>query len=179
MEEYLGGVGGVVAEGEIPFINGWTKESVLALPKGQRPNPSVYLDGGYIASHLQKFRNGASYLVPKDVLDRYGRSLLGMPDNSQFVMPASEMDDLLQRANGNVSQIEAELGIPAGAWSNKELIRINISNPEGLNLRMPSGNELGANNLWLPGGKLPTGYSEAIVNDIPAGNYQEVILQVH
>jgi hypothetical protein len=43
-----------------------------------------------------------------------------------------------------------------------------------LNLRMPSGNEAGANNLWLPGGKLPTGQSEAVVNQIPKGAYTEI-----
>jgi hypothetical protein len=29
---------------------------------------------------------------------------------------------------------------------------------------MPSGNEFGTNAQWLPGGKLPTGQLEAVVN---------------
>lgn len=28
---------------------------------------------------------------------------------------------------------------------------------------MPTGNEFGTNNLWIPGGKLPEGNSEAII----------------
>ncbi len=40
-------------------------------------------------------------------------------------------------------------------------------------MRMPSGNELGANPQWLPGGKLPTGYSEIVIDNIPKGKYIE------
>lgn len=35
------------------------------------------------------------------------------------------------------------------------------------NLRMPSGNEAGANEHWIPGGYLPTGIPEAVI-DIPS-----------
>lgn len=48
-----------------------------------------------------------------------------------------------------------------------------------LNLRTPFGNEMGANNLWIPGGKLPTNHSKAVVNRIPLGQYQETLLQTH
>ncbi|MTK52663.1 MAG: hypothetical protein F8N35_04280 [Paludibacter sp.] len=37
-----------------------------------------------------------------------------------------------------------------------------------LNLRQP-----GANSEWIPGGYLPTGYSEAVINNIPKGKYIE------
>jgi type VI secretion system protein ImpH len=43
--------------------------------------------------------------------------------------------------------------------------------PKDLNVRVPSGNESGANELWIPGGKLPTGQLEATVNAIPEGKY--------
>jgi hypothetical protein len=33
-----------------------------------------------------------------------------------------------------------------------------------LNLRIPSGNEAGANEFWIPGGKLPDGNSEAVID---------------
>lgn len=32
---------------------------------------------------------------------------------------------------------------------------------------MPSGNERGANELWIPGGLLPSGYYEAVINGVP------------
>jgi filamentous hemagglutinin len=41
---------------------------------------------------------------------------------------------------------------------------VDITNPRELQLRIPSGNEAGANDLWIPGGRLPNGNSEAIVD---------------
>lgn len=38
---------------------------------------------------------------------------------------------------------------------------------EGLNLRIPSGNEAGANSHWIPGGKTDGGVPEAITDLIP------------
>jgi filamentous hemagglutinin len=146
---------------------------VTYIPQGARPDPITYLSKEQIESHLANFDKGASYLVPKNVLDTYGRDLLGYPDNSQFVMPKEQMDQLLMKANGNIAIIEKELGIPAGAWSGKEMVRVDVPDPRSLNLRMPSGNEAGTNSLWIPGGKLPTGRLEAIVNQIPEGQYIE------
>ena len=80
---------------------------------------------------------------------------------------------MLQKTAKNVAAIEVELGIPAGSWQGKPLARIDIPNPEELHVRLPSGNEMGANALWLPGGHLPTGYSEAVVDRIPKGKYVE------
>jgi hypothetical protein len=145
--------------------------AVKALPKGARPDPISYLEKSEIDAHLSKFDKGGSYLVPKDVLDRFGRNLLGYPDNSQFIMPTGQMDAMLSRANGNIALVEKELGIPAGNWHGREMVRIDIPNPRELNLRMPSGNEAGTNDLWIPGGRLPAGQFEAIVNSIPKGKY--------
>ncbi|CAN5578499.1 hypothetical protein BH09BAC4_BH09BAC4_25010 [soil metagenome] len=158
------------------WISGWDSQKVLAIPKGQRPDPSTYLQAPYITYQLALFKNGASYLVTKKALDDYGRDLLGYPDNSQFVMAKQEMDAMLLKTAKNVAAIEVELGIPANSWQGKPLVRIDISNPEELHVRLPSGNEMGANNLWLPGGKLPTGYSEAVVDRIPKGKYTETDL---
>lgn len=149
---------------------------VRLMPKADRPDPSTYLPADKTTAHLAGFEDGASYLVPKSALDRYGRALLGRPDNSQFVMTGREMDALLARARGDVAVVEAELGIPAGAWQGKALVRIDVPSPRDLDLRMPSGREDGANALWLPGGKLPTGQDEAVVNQIPEGQYRETVV---
>jgi hypothetical protein len=162
-----------LAKASTKAIDQATIDRILAIPKGARPDPSTYLSMDAIEAHLSNFDNGAAYIVPKDALDRYGRDLLGRPDNTQFVMTKTEMDQMLARANGNVATLENELGIPAGAWQGKDLVRIDIPNPRALDLRMPSGNEMGANNLWIPGGRLPTGQLEAVVNAIPKGQYTE------
>jgi hypothetical protein len=161
---------------EDSWLPGWTSQKVLDIAKGQRPDPSVYLDQKYIVYHLGEFANGAAYLVTKKALDDYGRDTLGYPDNTQFVMPKSEMDALLAKTNKDISKIEKELGIPAGSWTGKEMVKIEIQDPKALRLRMPSGNEMGANSLWLPGGQLPTGYPEAVINKIPKGKYTETPL---
>lgn len=46
-------------------------------------------------------------------------------------------------------------------------MRIDIDSIEGLNLRMLSGNEAGANSHWIPGGKTDGGVSEAVTDLIP------------
>ncbi|MFY9307573.1 MAG: hypothetical protein WAQ28_00850 [Bacteroidia bacterium] len=47
--------------------------------------------------------------------------------------------------------------------------RIDINNPSGL--RMPSGNEPGANEFWIPGGKTSGGIFEVTVDQIQPGSY--------
>ena len=145
----------------------------LSKPEGSRPNPSTYLDADYITTHLAEFENGASYLVPKDLLDRFGRDVLGWPDNTQFVMPKSQMDNLLSKTGNDVRKITTELGIDASEWAGRDLVRIDILDPKSLNVRMPSGNELGANNKWIPGGKTSGGRPEAVIDNIPEGKYIE------
>ncbi|MEN9835213.1 MAG: hypothetical protein RL011_1406 [Pseudomonadota bacterium] len=44
------------------------------------------------------------------------------------------------------------------------MVRVDIANPRNRGLRIPSGNEAGANELWLPGGLLPNKNSEAILD---------------
>ena len=39
-----------------------------------------------------------------------------------------------------------------------------------MNIRIPSGNETGANKLWVPGGYTSGGVPEAITNTIPLKN---------
>ena len=93
------------------FKSGFSKESILVIPKGSRPNPSTYLKEEYITSHLAKFDNGASYLVPKSALDNYGRALIGRPDG-QFVMSKLDMDNLLAKANGDLPASASILLVP-------------------------------------------------------------------
>lgn len=174
MERYVEwGRGGVY----LKFKPGYTKETVLKTKKGNRPSPQEYLYPDYISQHLSKFNEGAAYLVPKSSLDKFGRSLVGRPDG-QFVMTKKEMDALLQSANGDLSIIEKELGLPPGAWAGNEIVRIDVKNPKEFNVRLPSGNEAGANEFWIPGGVLPNGKLEAVIDQIPQGKYTEEIITI-
>jgi hypothetical protein len=154
---------------------GYSKNEIISIPKGKRPMPSNYLKNRYIRRHIRTFRRGASLLIPENVLDKFGRENIGRADG-QFVMNKKDMNDLLIKANGKLSYLETELGIPSGLWKNSRIIRIDIPKPRRLHIRIPSGNEAGTNDLWIPGGKLPNGYSESVIDQIPKGKYTETII---
>ena len=160
------------------FRRGMSRKGILMIPKGKRPAPETYLKRRYIRRHLKNFKAGASCIVSKELLERYHGDSIGKADNSQFIMMKSEMDSVLMRSHGDLSRIEHELGIPAGAWKHRVLVRIDIPKPKKLRLRMPSGNEVGANVLWLPGGLLPTGYKEAVIDRIPKGRYKASLIEI-
>ena len=160
------------------FRRGMSRKGILMIPKGKRPAPETYLKRRYIRRHLKNFKSGASCIVSKELLERHHGDSIGKADNSQFIMMKSEMDSVLMRSHGDLSRIEHELGIPAGAWKHRVLVRIDIPKPKKLRLRMPSGNEVGANVLWLPGGLLPTGYKEAVIDRIPKGRYKASLIEI-
>ena len=148
---------------------------VKATEKGVRPEPEAYLSKEHIDAHLKLFEEGAAYLVPKKMLDKFGREPVGRKIG-QFVMTKAEMDSLLAKAGGDIAKIEKALGIPPGAWAGETLVRIDVKAPKEHNLRLPSGNEAGANELWIPGGKLPTGQAEAVVDNLIKGSFVETIV---
>ena len=160
------------------FRRGMSRKGILMIPKGKRPAPETYLKRRYIRRHLKNFKAGASCIVSKELLERHHGDSIGKADNSQFIMMKSEMDSVLIKSHGDLSRIEHELGIPAGAWKHRVLVRIDILKPKKLRLRMPSGNEVGANVLWLPGGLLPTGYKEAVIDRIPKGRYKASLIEI-
>ncbi|HEY0231261.1 MAG TPA: hypothetical protein VGC55_08410 [Dokdonella sp.] len=136
-------------------------EEILALPKGARPNPTEYLSPAYISDHLAQFDDGASRFMTQSNLSKYG---IGQRDGTSFVMPSREADQLLASAKGDPRALEQALGLPEHSLDNNALVRVDIPKPKELDLRIPSGNEAGANEQWIPGGKLPTGNSEAVID---------------
>lgn len=138
-----------------------TLSEVKAMPKGSRPDPKEYLSKEHIDSHLAEFKDGASRFTLKSNLDKYG---VAQRDGTTFVMPKGEADRLLASTKGNPRALEEALGLPENTLANSELMRVDIPSPEKFNLRIPSGNEAGANDLWIPGGKLPNGNLEAVLD---------------
>jgi RHS repeat-associated protein len=138
-------------------------KEVQAMEKGTRPDPSTYLPQSYIDTHLQKFDNGASRIVTRSDYEKYG---FGKPDatNSEFMSTKADVDAIVKSANGDVTKIAADLGIPVEQLEKGSLVRIDVVNPRYFDAAMPSGNEFGANKQWIPGGKLPTGKDEIVVS---------------
>jgi hypothetical protein len=137
-------------------------DEITAIDKGARPAPQEYLSPSYIADHLAQFEGGATRFQLRTGLDKYGP---GQVDGTSFVMPRHEADRLLARTAGDPRALEDALGLPAGQLDGTDaLMRVDFADPAELDLRIPSGNEAGANAQWIPGGKLPEGGSEAVID---------------
>lgn len=136
-------------------------DEITAIPKGSRPAPSEYLPAQYVSDHLALFEDGATRFQLKSGLDKYGP---GQVDGTSFVMPRAQADELLARTAGDPRALERALGLPEGQLDGQTLMRVDFDRPAELDLRMPSGNEAGANELWIPGGRLPDGSAEAVID---------------
>ena len=92
-------------------------DKITSIPKGERPDPATYLSQEYIEGHLAKFENGVSVIQTEWAYGRYSETngFVGVPDdNTLFVLPKEYCDSVIQRANGDISIIEEELGFPKG-----------------------------------------------------------------
>ena len=90
------------------------------------------------------------------------------PPGGTFVLPKAVADQLIADLNGDVSALEQALGLDPGTLGPNP-VRIDIQNPEGL--RVPSGNEPGANEQWVPGGTTSGGLPEAVIDPVPPGQW--------
>ena len=138
-------------------------QEVIDLGRDNRPPPADYLSAERIAEHRAAFDDGASRFSLQKNVDKYG---LGQRDGTTFVMTRAEADQVLHAAGGDMRKLEEALGLPKGQLDGEKLVRVDFP-PESLddlNVRMPSGNEAGANDQWLPGGFLPSGANEAVLD---------------
>jgi hypothetical protein len=138
----------------------------VTVRKFNRPDPSTYLTKATINEHLSVFRDKPCLFLTRYAYDSFCKNGIGRKDG-QFLIP-KDIGDKIEKLLSNKSTFgagEAQLGIPSGAWKNQEIIRVTVN--EIPNLRMASGNEVGANNYWMPGGYLPNGLPEAVCDQIP------------
>ena len=148
------------------------KNEIIEIPKGQKPEPNMYMSSTEIEVHLSLFKDGAVRIQSKESFEKaiklYG-SNIGDPATGTFVLPKSVVNKAVEASNGNPRILEDLLGLDPG-YLGKHPIILNINNPS--NIRIPSGNEAGAwPEYWIPGGYTSGGVPEAVVNQIPAGGY--------
>jgi hypothetical protein len=138
-------------------------DDIIATEKGERPDPGTYLPPEYISEHLKSFDHGASRIVLRDAYEEYG---IGKPDpgRSEFVLTSENARAMIVEAAGDPVRLAERLGIPEDQLSGNSLVMIEFHPTDAYQPIMPSGNEWGANPQWLPGGRLPHGDLEAIVN---------------
>lgn len=127
------------------------------------PQPNTYLSKKYIDEHLAKFQNGVTKITSYNP----NSGTVGPPGGT-FVLPRYQADEIIMESDGDVKRLENLLGLKRGELGANPY-RIDISEPSGL--RMPSGNERGANANWIPGGKTSAGILEATVDQIQPGTY--------
>lgn len=90
------------------------------------------------------------------------------PQVGTFVMSTLEADSAIARAGGDIGALERILGLAPGDLGTAP-VRVDIPNP--VNLRIPSGRELGANSSFIPGGTTSGGVREATIDPVPVGSY--------
>lgn len=158
------------AEHEAVPLTKAESDRIAAIPRGDRPEPSSYLPRDYIESHLHQFDDGATRFMTDSNLSKYG---IAQRDGTSFVMPRNQVDDLIEKTGGDPRAMERELGLPDGFFDSNKVVRVDIDHPGDFGLRMPSGNEAGANDQWIPGGLLPNGVSEAVIDGraVPDGGF--------
>ena len=139
-------------------------EKIKHIEKGQKPAPETYLSNEYIQNHLQSFKDsGAVKIMPNEPSGTIGGK------GGTFVMSGDELDEIIQYANGDISKIEDALGLDPGYLGKNPVI---VMMDDSSNVRMPSGNELGAwPEYWEPGGYTSGGIKEAVIDPVPEGEY--------
>ena len=86
-----------------------------------------------------------------------------------FVLSEVELTKIIKEADGDIAKIEKALGFDQGSLGTDPVV-VKFLSPTGL--RMPDGNELGANrDYWIPGGFTSGGIKEAVIDMAPEGTY--------
>ena len=136
---------------------------VTGMPHGDRPDPQFYLPQQYIDQHLALFDGGVSKIVSWSP-----SGPIGKPGQRIFVLPSKLADDLIVKANGDISMLEKFLALEAGSLGVNPY-RIDVLSPQ--KLYIPTGNEAGANDFWIAGGYTGGGVPEAVIDYIPTSDY--------
>lgn len=135
-------------------------ENVVKTEKGQRPAPSTYMSEVDIDTHLSKFDDGAVRFTSRKSVEKYGTA----GNSEAFVMPKSEFDRVVSEANGDLRVVEKRLGLDSGYLGDSDTMAVYVKKTDMDKLRIPSGNEGGANGQWVPGGYTSGGVPEAVLD---------------
>lgn len=149
-------------------------QEILSIPKPNRPDPRTYMSQAEIDRRLQPFRDsGGIRVTSRASVAEHGT--IG-PKDGTFILPMSEFNALEERTGGDLQKIEEALGLTPGQLQDGDTMILYIAPEHLMDLRMPDGNELGANDNWLPEGRTSGGVSEATVNAPSNLPYTEVTI---
>ena len=139
-------------------------DEIISLPKRKKPKPQEYLSQDYINQHLKKFKKHGVYKI----MGTEPHGTIGRQDGT-FVLSGKALNDILIKANGDISKIETALGLPLNYLGDNPFI-VKFNKYTGL--RMSQGSEIGADpDYWMPGGFTSGGIQEAVIDAAPEGTY--------
>ena len=139
-----------------------TFRKIRNLKRGKRPDPNTYITKAKIDKHLALFEGGVTKIAANEPKGTVG------PPGGTFVMPKWVADRIILKSKGDISKLETLLALDPGILGTNP-VRIDIMAPKGL--RMPSGNEFGANKQWIPGGYTSSGTLEATIDPVEPNDY--------
>lgn len=142
-----------------PSLRGITKQG-----KNRAPRRNFFCSEVPYSALLATRYSCASTYFRRSLEARFEKYGIAQRDGTSFIMPGHEATELLAKTAGDKRALEQALGLPENFLDTNALVRVDIPDPKQLNLRIPSGNEAGANEFWIPGGKLPDGNSEAVID---------------
>lgn len=141
-------------------------EEIREIPNGEKTELESYLNREYIDDHLAKFEESGCYKI---VSNRRGEPSGTIGDESVFVINGEEVNQMIDKANGDPKKIEEALGMPEGYLGDNPYI-IRCDDPR--NLRMADGNEANAwQDEWCPAGTTRGGMDEAVIDPMDDGEY--------
>lgn len=142
---------------------------------GQRPAPVTYLSKEYIEAHLAHFKEGVVKIVPEakggtvgppSQLEVFSHAGPIRPEPGHYVLPKSVVEEAITKSGGDVRKLEQLLGLEPPGYLGKNPMLVEIHQPQ--NLRIATGNELGARNQpFVPGGFTRGGIPEAVIDEVP------------
>ncbi|MGV3311737.1 T7SS effector LXG polymorphic toxin [Streptococcus suis] len=155
---------------KVEYQPDYSSDSILSISKGERPDVNNVFSPEYIEAHKQQFDNGAARFQ-KIYSETYNNGVIGVEggDNTSFWLSKDHADIIQEVANGNNRIYEALLGFDPGYLGDEPLYRIDVAPEivEKRGLSIPSGNEIGANDWWRPGGRTyPGDMPEGVMKDV-------------
>lgn len=138
--------------------------AIVSSPAGGRPPVESYMSASQRALHLSSFDQGVVRITSRANYEAYGT----LGPSGGFVTSAREFSAIMREAKGNLRVVEQRLGLNRGTLSDSDTLIAVVQRADASNLRLPTGNERGANDKWVPGGYTSGRVIEAVM-DFPAG----------
>ena len=154
---------------KVQYQVGISADSILEMPKNQRPEPVDIYEANFLKRHLQQFKQGTARFQKFKPDETWRNGIVGDKNGNSFWLSKKHADILEKVANGDNRLFEKLLGFDEGYFGDGPIYRLDVS-PEVVaqkGVYMPTGKEYGANEWWRPGGRTyPGGIPEAVMKDI-------------